>query len=67
MAADKLQNAKYFQDTCLEVIYPGAPSCDEGECNTRCRSKYKGGVGHCIRTDCKCIYTCTIPSPAPSN
>ncbi|KAG8072611.1 hypothetical protein GUJ93_ZPchr0006g40724 [Zizania palustris] len=55
--------AKYFQDTCSTVINPG-PTCDSGECATQCARQFRGGVGECMRTKCRCIYTCAFPPPA---
>uniref|UniRef100_A0A0E0GDI9 Knottin scorpion toxin-like domain-containing protein n=1 Tax=Oryza nivara TaxID=4536 RepID=A0A0E0GDI9_ORYNI len=62
--AAKIAGPKYFQDTCSAVLNPGAPSCDSGECATNCPRQYKGGVGQCIGTQCKCVYTCASPAPA---
>uniref|UniRef100_A0A0E0K5U9 Knottin scorpion toxin-like domain-containing protein n=1 Tax=Oryza punctata TaxID=4537 RepID=A0A0E0K5U9_ORYPU len=62
--AAKIPGPKYFQDTCSAVLNPGSPSCDSGECVTNCPRQYKGGVGQCIRTQCKCVYTCASPVPA---
>ncbi|KAL5212315.1 hypothetical protein ABZP36_023162 [Zizania latifolia] len=61
--AAKFGGAKYFQDTCSTVINPG-PTCDSGECATKCARQFRGGVGDCMRTKCRCIYTCAVPPPA---
>ncbi|KAL5208104.1 hypothetical protein ABZP36_032539 [Zizania latifolia] len=64
--AARFGGPKYFQDTCSVVINPG-PTCDSGECATRCARQYRGGVGDCIRTKCRCVYTCAFPPSAATN
>ncbi|KAF0931228.1 hypothetical protein E2562_002577 [Oryza meyeriana var. granulata] len=62
--AARITGPKYFQDTCSAVINPGAPTCDSGLCAANCGGQYRGGVGQCIGTQCKCVYTCAFPPPA---
>uniref|UniRef100_J3LHL1 Knottin scorpion toxin-like domain-containing protein n=1 Tax=Oryza brachyantha TaxID=4533 RepID=J3LHL1_ORYBR len=50
-------------DTCTAMINPG-PTCDSGLCVANCQRQYGGGLGHCVGTRCKCVYTCAFPPPA---
>ncbi|KAF0931229.1 hypothetical protein E2562_002578 [Oryza meyeriana var. granulata] len=67
--AARIAGPKYIQeddrDTCTAVINPG-PTCDSGLCVANCQRQYRGGVGQCIGTQCRCVYTCAFLPPPPA-
>jgi len=53
----------YFQDTCSATISPGT-QCQPRKCSDDCTSRFRGGVGDCDHSVCRCVYTCPATPPA---